>query len=374
MNVQTVGAPGIAASSRVAIADCDIHPAQRSPTDLHPYLPRRWIDHMAEYGAGRRLGMQKGPAYPKSQPDASRRDALPPEGGRQGSSLSFMQTQHLDPNNVVLGILNPLNAGQGVSNPDLSAALCHAINQWQVAEWTGKDARLKASIVVPYEYADAAIAEIRLWAGHADFVQVLFLSRTAEPLGNRRYWPIYQAAAEAGLPVAVHAFGYGGQPITSTGWPSYYIEEMTGHAQSSQAGLSSMVLEGIFERIPALKVIMVEAGFAWAPSLAWRLDKAWRTLRAETPHLRRPPSEYLRQHVWWTTQPMEEPDPREHLLDTVEWMGWDRLLFATDYPHWDYDDPAYALPLRVPDAQRRALFLDNARAVYGLAASPDLPQ
>jgi predicted TIM-barrel fold metal-dependent hydrolase len=368
MNVQTLGTPAKLAASRVAIADCDIHPAQRTPHDLDPYLPLRWRGHIAEFGAGRRLGMQKGPAYPKSQPDASRRDALPPEGGRQGSSLSFMQAQHLDANNVVLGILNPLNAGQGVSNPDLSAALCHAINQWQVAEWTGKDARLKASIVVPYEYADAAVAEIRHWAGHGDFVQVLLLSRTAEPLGNRRYWPIFEAAAEAGLPVAVHAFGYGGAPITSTGWPSYYIEEMTGHAQSSQAGLSSMVLEGIFERFPTLKVIQVEAGFAWAPSLAWRLDKVWQKLRAETPHLRKPPSEYLRTQVWWTTQPMEEPEPRENLLDTIHWMGWDRLLFATDYPHWDYDDPAYALPLRISEEQRGAFFLNNARAVYGLAA------
>ena len=69
-------------------------------------------------GAGRRLGMQSGPAYPKGQPNASRRDAYPPEGGRPGSSLSFMQAQHLDPNNVVLGILNPLKSGQGVANPD----------------------------------------------------------------------------------------------------------------------------------------------------------------------------------------------------------------------------------------------------------------
>ena len=368
MNVQTPISPVKSASSRTAIADCDIHPAVRSPRDLDPFMPSRWRGHMDAFGIGRRLGMQKGPAYPKSQPDASRRDALPPEGGRQGSSLSFMQAQHLDPNNVTLGILNPLNAGQGVSNPDLSAALCHAVNQWQVAEWTGKDSRLKASIVVPYEYADTAVAEIGKWAGHKDFAQVLFLSRTAEPMGNRRYWPIYQAAAEAGLPVAVHAFGYGGAPISSTGWPSFYIEEMTGHAQSSQAGLSSMVLEGIFERFPTLKVVQVEAGFAWAPSLAWRLDKAWRTLRAETPHLRKPPSEYMREHVWWTTQPMEEPEPREHLLDTIGWMGWDRLLFATDYPHWDFDDPAYALPLRVSDAERQALFLTNAQKLYGVVA------
>ena len=63
---------------------------------------------------------------------------------------------------------------------------------------------------------------------------------------------------------------------------------------------------------------------------------------------------------------MEEPEPREHLLDAIEWMGWDRLLFATDYPHWDFDDPATSLPLRLTDAQRRQLFAGNAHAVYGI--------
>ena len=359
--------PDTAAISRLAIADGDIHPAVRSPKDLEPWLAQRWRDHLATYGASRRMGWESGPAYPKGQPNASRRDAYPPEGGRQGSSLSFMQAQHLDPNNVVLGILNPLGSGQGVANLELSAAICHATNQWEVEAWTSQDSRLRASIVVPYEDPVASAAEIRQLAGDTNYVQVMLLSRTAEPLGSRRYWPIYEAAAEAGLPVAVHAFGYGGSPISSSGWPSYYIEEMTGHAQSCQAGLTSMVVEGVFERLPTLKLILVEAGFGWVPSLAWRLDKSWKTLRSETPHLKRLPSETLRTQVWWTTQPMEEPEPHQHLQDTIGWIGWDRLLFATDYPHWDFDDPARALKVQISDQQRRDFFLGNARAVYALA-------
>ncbi len=351
-------------TSRLAIADCDIHPQRRTPDEFNPWLSQRWLDYLAEYGIPRRIGMQAGPAYPKSQPDAARRDAVPPEGGRPGSSLSFMQAQHLNQNNVALGILNPLQSGQGVAHPELCAALCHASNEWQVERWTSQDSRLRASIVVPYEFGEAAASEIRLWAGHKDFVQVLVLSRTGEPLGNRRYWPIYEAAVEARMPVAVHAFGYGGEPVTSSGWPSHYIEEMAGHAQSCQAALASMVFEGVFERFPTLKIVMTEAGFAWAPAFGWRLDKIWSGMRSETPHLTMPPSEYLKRNVWWTTQPMEEPEPREHLLDTIEWMGWDKLLFATDYPHWDYDDPALALPLPLSQEQRQAFFHDNALAVY----------
>ena len=98
------------------------------------------------------------------------------------------------------------------------------------------------------------------------------------------------------------------------------------------------------------------------------VTRVWKSLRAETPHLKQLPSEYLKQHVWWTTQPMEEPDPRTHLLDTFKWMGWDRLLFATDYPHWDFDDPSLALPLPIPEAERRAFFHDNAHTLYGARA------
>ena len=186
-----------------AIADCDIHPARATRTELYPYLAKRWQHHLEVYGVHAYQGMMEGPPYPKAQPNASRRDAYPPEGGPQGSSLSFMQKQLLDPNNVQLGVLNPLNTGQGIRNHELAAAWCSAINDWQIDKWTSKDKRLKASIVVGNEDATAAAAEIRERAGDRNFVQVLLLSRNVEPLGQRRYWPIYQAAEEAGLPVGV---------------------------------------------------------------------------------------------------------------------------------------------------------------------------
>ena len=367
MTHQTRPAPAPSVAGRLAIADCDVHPARRSDADFDPWLAPAWREHLQTYGARYRQGWQTGPAFPKAQPNASRRDAWPPEGGRPGSSLAFMQEQHLDPNRVALGILNPLGTGQGLQNTALSAALCHATNEWQIANWTSQDARLRASVVVPYEDAAASAKEIARCAGNPAFAQVLLLSRTAAPLGSRPYWPIYEAAAEAGLPVAIHAFGYGGNPITGGGWPSFYIEEMTSHAQTCQAGLASLIVEGVLARLPRLRIIIVEGGFGWAPALGWRLDRAWRRLRSETPHLDRLPSAYLRSQVWFTTQPMEEPEPRAHLLDTIEWIGWDRLLFATDYPHWDYDDPAQALPLPVAEPQRHGLFLGNARAVYGYA-------
>ncbi len=67
-----------------------------------------------------------------------------------------------------------------------------------------------------------------------------------------------------------------------------------------------------------------------------------------------------------TTQPMEEPERRRHLKDVIGWIGANRLLFATDYPHWDFDDPDASLPVQLDEEVRRGLFLDNARALYGV--------
>jgi predicted TIM-barrel fold metal-dependent hydrolase len=195
---------------------------------------------------------------------------------------------------------------------------------------------------------------------------VMMLSRSSEALGRKRYWPIYEAAVEAGLPVGIHAFGYSGWAMTNGGWPSFYIEEVSEHATSAQAVVSSMVMEGLFERYRDLKVVMIECGFGWLPALGWRLDKHWNRMRDEVPHLTRPPSEYIREHFYVSTQPMEETEDPTHVLDAMRWIGFDRILFASDYPHWDFDDPVMAIPPSLGEEHRRMVFAGNARALYGL--------
>jgi predicted TIM-barrel fold metal-dependent hydrolase len=133
------------------------------------------------------------------------------------------------------------------------------------------------------------------------------------------------------------------------------------------AHIVSFVCEGIFERCPDLRVAIIEGGMAWLPSLMWRLDKDWRGCHMEVPWVRRPPSSYIRDHMRLTTQPIEEPDNPAHLLQTIEHMGSDQLLmFATDYPHWDFDSPQRALPSSTPKALRKRIMADNAVEFYRL--------
>jgi hypothetical protein len=355
------------AQARLAIMDGDMHPAPRSLADLKPYMPARCWEVLATYGSRRRHGMLGYEPYPKSAPRACRRDAWPEDGGPPGSNLDLIRKQYLDRYGIEAAMMGPLGvSGQGELNPNLAAALASAINDWQREHFTRPEPRLRSGIVVPDDDAEASVREIERCAPDAAYAHVFMLTRSLEPAGNRRYWPIYEAAARHGLPVALHVFGASGHPHTGSGWPSYYVEEGASHCTSCQAVLTSLVVEGVFERFPTLKVVLVEGGFAWLPPLAWRLDKLYARLKSEVPHLKRKPSEYIREHVWVTTQPMEEPRDRRQLADMMEWIGWDRLIFSSDYPHWDFDDPFQAFPSAVPRERAKQILTANAKAVYRL--------
>jgi predicted TIM-barrel fold metal-dependent hydrolase len=354
-------------SQRLAIIDCDIHPAQRSPTELHPFLSARWREHMTIFGEHTRHGLSGQLPYPRMMAAGMRVDSFP-EQGPPGSDLELMRRQHLDANGVEVGMLMPLSrCGMEERNLDYAAALAGAVNDWQLEAWVRKEPRLRAGIVVPQEDAVFAVAEIERRADEPGFVQILISNRAADPLGHRRYWPIYAAAERSNRPVGLHVQGFsGGYPSTASGWPTYYMEEHYATATGMQSTLASMVLEGVFARFPRLKLVLIEGGFAWAPALCWRMDKHWQRMRKETPHVERPPSEYVREHVWFTTQPIEEPDDPQHLADIMDWIGWDRLLFSSDYPHWDFDDPRYTFKINLTERQRAMIFRENAQALYGL--------
>ena len=345
------------------VVDCDIHPALASNVALLEYLPERWHYRYETIGGQHYPGSY----YPRNSPQAARMDAWPPSGLPAGADLPFLRNQLLDEWNIELGILNPLI---GVHAPlaEYSAALATAVNDWLITEWLEPEPRLRGSISVPYEDGELAAAEIDRLAGDPRFVQVLLLARTHEPLGKRRFWKMYEAASRHDLPIGIHFGGGGGSPFTGAGWPSFYLEDHGGMPQAFEAQLLSLICEGVFVQFPRLKVVFIESGFAWLPSLTWRLDRAWAKLRDEVPHLDRPPSGYIRNHVWLTTQPMDEPSKPAFFLQLLDQLGMnDRLLFATDYPHWDFDAPDQAFPIRLPSELRQLIQRENAHALYRLS-------
>jgi len=347
------------------IVDCDIHPAFSNPAELAAFLPERWKDHVRNFGMPTPNVYIGGHAYPRMG-HGMRRDSYPPAGGPPASDLAFMQEQLLDPLNIEFGILQPMSTGHATPNMALGAALCAGNNDWQIEKWLSKDKRLRGSISVPQEDADASVREIEMRANDKRFAQIAVSPRTEEPGGRKRYWPIYEAAEHYGIPVAMHSAAYGWHPNTPAGWSSFYLEEHFAFSNAHQTALTSMIFEGVFDAFPKLKLVLVEGGFSWYAPLLWRMEREWERMYKEVPHLKKRPWEYARENVYLTTQPIEEPTVTRHLNDVLRWIGTDRLLFSTDYPHWDFDDPnrAFKVPL-APDV-KQAIMRDNAVAVYGL--------
>ncbi|GJF02515.1 amidohydrolase family protein [Pseudonocardia sp. D17] len=356
-----------AAPARTTWIDCDVHIAMPSPAALRENLPEEWRERHDRYGGN----PFHASLYPRMALGAARTDAWPPDGSAPGSSLPFLREQLLDRWAIEYAVLGPIVRPDqaGMRNPGYAAALARATNDWVVREWLDPDPRLRSSIVVPVEDTEYAVAEIERVAGDPRFVQVYLQIKTSAPLGNRRYWPIYEAAAAHDLPVGIHFGGVGGHPSTAAGWASYYLEDHAGNAQTFQHQLVSLVCSGVLERLPDLRIVIIEGGVAWAPALVWRLDAAFERMHDEVPHLTRRPSEYVADHVWFTTQPVEEPpDPRSlaRVFDDLPCLR-DRVMYSSDYPHWDFDAPDQVLRTVPLDAALRAkIMTGNARELYRL--------
>jgi predicted TIM-barrel fold metal-dependent hydrolase len=108
------------------------------------------------------------------------------------------------------------------------------------------------------------------------------------------------------------------------------------------------------------------------PALLDELEGARREPFGEklTTGLERLPSEQLREHFWFSTQPIEEPDDPEHLAFAFDALGMtDRIMFSTDYPHWDFDAPGQTLPRSIDKPVKEKILAGNACRLYGLGGA-----
>ena len=347
--------------------DCDVHNDWVNADVLLPYMDDTFRDYLER---GERVG---GPSSfphghrPWLHPEGYRRADLEPAAGQTaGSDYDMMKRELLDKFDLEYAILTgeEIIDISTLANPYYAAAMARASNEYTIDHWLSKDKRLKGSLAVTPQDPAAAAAEIRRRGDHPDIVQVMLSSAARRPYGEPFYDPMWQAAVEVGIPVAMHLGGTGGinSEMTFAMPPTFYYEHHALLCQAAMSHVVSLIVNGVFEKYPTLKFVVIECGIAWLPPILWRLDANWKALRKETPWLTRLPSEYAREHLRFTTQPLEQPGNPDHLLAMLEAMdGKHTLMFASDYPHWDYDDP---YQVAIPRAWRENVFDRNIREVY----------
>jgi predicted TIM-barrel fold metal-dependent hydrolase len=345
------------------VIDSDVHNEVPNIQALFPYLPEYWIEHITNT-------LFKGPTeayYPPGSPVAAREGTRQGEGVPAGSSLDLVREQVLDDNGIEFALLNCLYAIDSLHNPDAAVALASAVNDWQIAEWLDKEPRLRGSIVVPSQLPADAVREIDRVASHPGFVQVLLPARAQRPYGNRLFHPLWEAITRHDLVAGIHFGGTPGNPPTPSGWPSYFFEEYVGMAQVFASQLTSMISEGVFDQFPSLRVSLLESGFTWLPAHMWRFDKEWRNLRRLVPWVKRAPSEYMREHVRLSIQPLDAPLDAKSLLQVVDQLGSENMLmYASDYPHRHASEPEATLLRHLTPSLAQKIRSDNARDWYRL--------
>ena len=345
------------------IIDCDVHNRFKSIKELLPYLPRAYQEDVKEWGVP--IGNV---GYLNGGDRGYRGDSWPAEGP-PGSDLDLMRTQLLDAYNIESAILlgQELRPLSTLPNADFAAVLARGYNDYLVEQWLSKDKRLKGAILIATQDIDQAVQEIERMGAHPDIVAVLVSNGARLPYGSRYYHPILEACQAFGLPFTLHTgsegVGTNGQPSVA-GYGSYYIENRQVRPHGYMTHLTSLIVEGVFEKFPTLKVVLTEGGYAWLAPFLWRLDADWKGLRQQTPWVKKPPSEYIWEHVRFTSQPVEEPERPSQLLEVFKWNRAERtLMFSSDYAHWDFDSPLDVFP-RLPDDLRRRIFYDTASELY----------
>jgi uncharacterized protein len=331
--------------------DCDLHVAPTGVDTILPFLDEYWRSYIDD--ATIRMGQA---AYPMG---AATTGGVP-AGTHEEVAAVLDETQ---PRRAILSCL----ALDGVHrNPHYGAAMATAINTWMRDEFLERDDRVRASMVVSTLDIPAAVAEVERWDGDGRFAQVLMPVRNDIPYGNRYYHPLYEAAQRHGLPIALHAWGRGGNAPTPTGVTTTYLEDYASNAHIAQTQMMSFVAEGVFATFPDLKVAFLECGFTWLPPQLWRFDKDWKGVWREVPWVKERPSAYVLRSFRFSTAPAQLPTDPAVVARIPDLMpAAELLMYASDHPHRHGGSVDALLDLLDEDG-REAVLSGNAAELYGL--------
>ena len=221
---------------------------------------------------------------------------------------------------------------------EMEIELCWAYNRWLTEKALPEaDGRLYSMLCLPLSDPDEALRQVETFGDRKHVTGFMVSSVRASrctttcneglsrdrgaragarvPFRRQSVEPVFKSLNRF---ASVHALGF----------PIYNIMHMT-----------NWVTNGLGERFPKLPVIWIEGGLAWVPFLMQRLDHEYMLRPSEYPLLKKKPSDYMRD-MYYASQPMEREDMLA-LECTFRMINAEtQLLYASDYPHWDFDLPS----------------------------------
>jgi len=355
--------------SRDHVIDADGHVFEPD-TLWAEHLSRNFVDRrprIVRDNRGTTRYLIEGSMFP---PGAGRAAAVPEglvEAGltREGGINPTMRLNDMDQEGIDVAVLYG-TLGRflwRVADRAFAVDLCRAYNDW-VADYCSADpSRLKATPALPLNTMPEALSELERSVTQLNMVAIPLPVSVAGRNPDDEYLDaLYRAAEEFDVRVAFHAGGGGFAELRFV--DSYAVAHACSFTMDILFGLATVLCGGVLERFPRLRVCFLEAGCGFVPYFLDRLDSHFEKRRHEMPLVKRKPSEYLSEGRCCISC---EPDERA-LPFASRSIGSDKILFASDYPHWDSTFPnsvkVIAQNNELSRSDKRRILGENAKRLY----------
>ncbi len=338
--------------------DADGHILERQD-EIRPYLDDPWKNRETAL-------------WPGGQPwDTNMGGKLPPPYNytrKMGAKEQVAVWNHiLDENEIDQAVLFSTGGAnvQKLQEPSFSRGAARAVNR-HFAEDYATD-RLHPMGVLPMGDPEAAAREVEYAASLGLKGFEVVTDGLPFGLGDPFYDPVYEAARSTGTTIAIHGIRHWAHE-----WGAAKLKTFSEvHAYAFFAGIllnfTSVICQGLPVRFPELRMCFLEIGATWLPYYLDRMDEHWeKRAEEEMPLLKMKPSDTFRK-----SNIKVSVEGKESLLrETIDFVGVEHLVYATDVPHWDGEFPDNLDEFRDADyldkAEKQALLHDNAQTLFGL--------
>ena len=271
----------------------------------------------------------------------------------------------MDREGIDISVLFPTSAFGITQSPEkeYAAAFCRAYNDW-IANLCKASPRLKGIGLAPFQDVPAAVSEINRAITKLGLAGIAIASfGLKDHLGTASFWPIYEELERLNAPLLVHNSRQG--PAGEIRFDTFLLAHTVARPMETLIDCAALLYGGVPEKFPKLRIAFLECGCGWVPYWMDRMDEEWEKRQCEAPLLKAKPSEYITQGTWFFAA-----EPEESTLPyVIERIGDDKLIFASDYPHWDGMFPYVVSTIRgrtdLSDQSKHRLLGHNAKRLYG---------
>jgi predicted TIM-barrel fold metal-dependent hydrolase len=239
---------------------------------------------------------------------------------------------------------------------EMESDLCWAYNRWLTEKVLPESGgRMYSALCLPFSDPVECLRQVETFGERHGVSGFMVTTVRTLPVYDNAYMKVYRAMEERSLSLSFHSGPNWQEPVFRS-CNRFISVHALGFSFYNILHCTNWVINGLCERFPKLPVIWIEAGLAWIPFLMQRLDNEYMMRPSEAPLLKKKPSEYMRD-MYYSSQPIEIQD-REAMECTFRMMDAEnRLLYASDYPHWDFDLPStiYDLPFLSEKAKHNVL-------------------